>query len=107
MNGFRGKVTRQLRMTRTDTWWWISVPYSVLFPLLILIFGLKESVGHSATLFLFVGFLVALSSLLWLLVTTYKLTLSSNDGSTWMTKTKVVFALLAVILWIVLLVGPA
>jgi hypothetical protein len=43
-----------ITMTKMNAWWWLSAPYSVMFPLFVLVFRLKKSIGHAATLFLFV-----------------------------------------------------
>jgi hypothetical protein len=95
-----------IAMSKMDTWWWLSAPYSLIFPVFVLAFRLRESVGHAATLFLFVAFLAAVSSILWMLVTIYRVSLPSKIGLTLRTKVKLVFVLVIVILWIFLLAAP-
>ncbi len=93
-------------MNKMDAWWWVSVPYSVIFPLFVIVFRLKESIGHAATLFVLVSFLTTLSSGVWTFVTISRLT-SHNTGLTWRKKVKLGFVLLSAFLWVALLVGPS
>jgi hypothetical protein len=53
---------------KMDAWWWSSVPYTVVFLLLIVVFRL-EAYGHPLALFIYVAFLTTASSIFWLLVT--------------------------------------
>ncbi len=100
------KPDDETEMSRMDIWWWLSIPYSVVFPLFVLVFRLQESIGHAATLFLLISFLTTFSSAVWMLVTIYQLATSPKSGLTWRTKIKLVLVLVAALLWIVLLVGP-
>jgi hypothetical protein len=86
-------------------WWWLSTPYSVAFPLLVLVFGLQESAGHALALFVIVCILSTLSSVVWMLVTAYQVFGSRRTRPTERIKVRFGLGLLSVLLWIVWLGG--
>jgi hypothetical protein len=90
-----------ITMTKMNAWWWLSAPYSVMFPLFVLVFRLKKSIGHAATLFL-----TTFSSVAWMLVTIYCFTNSRNMELTQASKVKLGSVLLSALLWMALLAGP-
>jgi hypothetical protein len=98
------KVLRRtwtFRMTKMNVWWWLSVPYSVILPLFVLVFRLKDSIPHTLGLFIYLAFLTTFSSGVWMLVTIFQLTASRNTTSlTWSTKVKLGFVLLSVLFWV-------
>ena len=71
-----------------NAWWWLSVPYSVILPLFVLVFRLKDSIPHTLGLFIYLAFLTTFSSAVWMLKTIYQLTVSGNMSLTWRTKVK-------------------
>jgi len=83
-----------------DTWWWLSVPYTVVFLLFVLLFRL-EHYGHPLALFFLILFLTSISSIAWMLVTIRRLILSRNMRLARTQRVKIGFVLLSVILWIV------
>jgi hypothetical protein len=88
-----------------NAWWWLSVPYSVTFPLLVLILRVKESVGHAAALFLVVSILTTLSSVVWAFVMVRQLT-TGREKLTLTKRVKLGFVLLTMLLWAILFTGP-
>jgi hypothetical protein len=106
MSEFKCPRRAGFRMAKIDVWWWLSVPYSVIFPLLVLVFRLEEGVGHAAALFVLVSFLTTLSSAIWMFVTIYKKTASRNEGLTWRQKVKLALVLLAALLWVLVMASP-
>ena len=86
-------------------WWWVSTPYSVAFPLLVLVLGLQESAGHALALFVIVCILSTFSSVVWMLVTGYQVFGSRQTKLTQAIKVRFGLALLSIVLWIVWLGG--
>lgn len=68
-------------------------------------FRVKESIGHTAALFLVVGMLTMLSSVVWLLMTVRQVA-TGRDTIAWAKMVKLGLALLAALLWVVLFAGP-
>ena len=89
-----------------DFWWWLSVPYSVILPLFVLVFRLKDSIPHTLGLFIYLAFLTTFSSGVWMLVTIFQLTASRNPSLIWRTKVKLGFVLLSALLWVLLWAAP-
>ena len=83
-----------------NTWWWLSVPYTVIFLLLVLLFGL-EHYGHPLALFFLISFLTTFSSILWMLVTVRRQILTRSKGLARDQKVKIGFVVLSFVLWIV------
>ena len=50
-----------------DGWWWLSVPYSIAYPAIVLVLGL-QAYGHALAMFLLVYFVTILGSFAWMLV---------------------------------------
>jgi hypothetical protein len=50
-------------------WWWISVPYSILFPVLAFLFDMSP---HGLVPLFVLSWLTALSSAVWMLVTSIR-----------------------------------
>ncbi len=89
-----------------DTWWWVSVPYTVAFQLFILVFRLEDQ-GHPLALFFLIAFLATIISAVWMLVTIRQLIVSRHMGLARKKRVKIGFFLLSVALWIVLFVAAA
>ena len=88
-------------MTKMNVWWWLSVPYSVILPLFVLVFRLKDSIPHTLGLFIYLAFLTTFSSGVWMLVTIFQLTASRNTTSFDMeARVKLGSVLLSVLLWV-------
>jgi hypothetical protein len=65
------------RLDKMDGWWWLSAPFSLAFPLSMGILHMWEF-GHPLAFLVFFFFATALSSVVWLLATTFQLTVSKT-----------------------------
>lgn len=54
---------------RLDVWWWLSTPYGVLGPVVLICFHLREGAGESLAVFLLVSILCTCSAVVWSSVT--------------------------------------
>lgn len=89
------------RLSRTEAWWWLSVPYSLGFPVAFLVFRLTVFF-HVVAPFLLVWFMTSLSSVVWLLVTIYRVIVSPTEKFTTTKKVMIglaAFTLLISIVW--------
>jgi hypothetical protein len=84
-----------------DTWWWLSVPYTITFQIFILVFPLEEYSDLLGPLFL-IAYLTGIISVVWMLVTIWPLIVSRNMQLAYKKKIKIGFGLLSVVLWIVI-----
>jgi hypothetical protein len=69
------------RLSRTEAWWWLSVPYSLGLPLAFMAFRLTV-VFHAIAPFLLVWFVTSLSSSVWILSTLFCVTVFRGEGFT-------------------------
>jgi hypothetical protein len=58
-------AVRESRMTGMEAWWWLSIPYSAAFLLVITAFRLGTLVVHVLVLFLFAWFVTTFSAAIW------------------------------------------
>ena len=88
-------------MDRMEAWWWLSTPYSVAFPLSMLVFQLQEF-GHALALFVFFSIITTISSGMWMVATIYQV--AASQGTSFTAKKKAMLALVALvgILWAIL-----
>jgi hypothetical protein len=93
-------------MHKIDTWWWLSTPYSVSFPLLLLVLGLREGAGAALGLFVYLGILCTCSAVAWMVTAIYRIAVRRNAESMMGTRIKIGFVVLSVLLWTVLLSIP-
>jgi len=93
------------RMPKMEAWWWLSVPYSAALPMSILAFRLQYLVAHVLVLFVLFGFLAALSSATWALMTIYQVAVSRKTELTTKKKTMLAIVLLGALLWIASIVS--
>jgi len=59
-------------MAKMEAWWWISVPFSVAYPLSLLVFR-TEAFGHVLAPFALVWMVAVVSSGIWALASVYRL----------------------------------
>ena len=69
------------QLSRTEAWGWLSVPYSLGFPLAFMAFRLTV-VFHAIAPFLLVWFVTSLSSAVWILSTVFCVTVFRGEGVT-------------------------
>jgi hypothetical protein len=60
-------AVRTGRLKKTEAWWWLSIPYSVGFPLTFVVLQLEVNF-HVVGLFVLVWVLTSISSAVWILV---------------------------------------
>ena len=92
-------------MPKTEAWWWLSVPYSVAYPLSLLVFQLQEF-GHALAPFALLSMATTVSSAIWILVAIYQLAVSRTTNLTGETKVMLGLVVLAGILWTTLAANP-
>jgi hypothetical protein len=68
-------------MDKMEAWWWLSIPYSVAFPLSMVVFRMQEF-GHPLALFVLLYMIATVSSAMWMLASIYKLTTSQTNTLT-------------------------
>ncbi len=92
-------------MRRMNALWWILTLYAIAFPLLVLLLGLRDGVGHALALFLILSILCACFSLIWMMLTIYHIVISREEvtARTWVRLSLVV---LSIFLWIVMFFSP-
>ena len=83
----------------------MSAPYTLAFPLSMLVFQLLEF-GHTLALFVFLAMITTVSSGTWLLATIFQLALFETEGLTAKKKAMLAVVVLAGILWAILRVIP-
>jgi hypothetical protein len=85
-------------MAKMEAWWWLSAPYSVAYPLSMLMFQLQEF-GHELAPFVLLSMLTTVSSAIWMLVAIYQLAVSRARNFTAKKKAMLALVVLAGILW--------
>jgi len=90
-------------MRKLEAWWWICVPYSLLFPFLILVTHSKEAAGEALGLFVLIGILTAGLSFVWMIVVVYKVFFVQNAALNFRTASELSAVLLGLLLWALLL----
>jgi hypothetical protein len=90
-------------MRKVDAWWWICVPYSLVFPLLVLISHSEEGIGHSLGALLLLAMLTTALSCAWMIVVVYKVFLGRKAVLDSRTVGKLGAILLALFLWAIML----
>jgi hypothetical protein len=92
-------------MTKMDAWWWLSAPYSVGFPLCVLVFRLQEF-GHPLAAFFFLCAITTLSLAAWTLTAVYQITISKARKVGRREIAMLAIAVLTGIVWTVLIANP-
>src|SRR6266516_3493161 len=78
---WRAVVTGML--SRMEAWWWLSTPYSIAFPLVLMAFGLNGMFAvHVLWLFLLGWFVTCPSSAAWALVTIFRVSVFPQEKFT-------------------------
>ena len=66
------RYVRSNRMTKMEAWWWMSLPFSVAFPLSVLLL-FKVEVGHAFAPFVLIWIVAIISTGIWTLAKVYQL----------------------------------
>ena len=73
------RAVRIYGMDKMEAWWWLSAPYSIVFPLSILLLSLQEF-GHAIAPFWLLYFAALVPTALWLLTMLYKIATSHTSA---------------------------
>lgn len=93
-------------MSKMDVWWWLATPYSVAFPLMVLLFRIRAEVGHALAVFLLLSILSTCFSVAWAFVTIRRSTRCGKVKCASGTKIRVGLVVLAVLLWAIVFTDP-
>ncbi len=70
-------------LSRMEAWWWLSTPYSIAFPLVLMAFGLNGMfVAHILTLFGLGWWVTVSSSAAWALVAVFRVSVYPREEFT-------------------------
>ena len=85
-------------LPKMEVWWWLSVPYTVLFALCYRLFRWDRVVWHVYVLFALVYMATAASTAVWTLAALYQLVVS-RQSTVWKCAMLVVALTLPIIVW--------
>jgi hypothetical protein len=86
-----------------DIWWWLSTPFGVLFPFVIILFGLRQGAGEALGVFLLASLACTCSAVVWSFVTIARKRQQMPNSAV---KLKLAFVALAVALWLYTFLAP-
>jgi hypothetical protein len=90
-NARKMKELYEVTRSKTETWWWVSVPYSLCFVVLaLLIRPTPWTLGHLLFVFVVAFWLALLSTVAWTLAS---LLMSFGRGNPWTVKRSAMLAL--------------